>query len=254
MSVTPWLADRSMDMDSARTLVAVIEDDPGIRELVTDLLQREGFEVHAFADAGSFFRSASTERIDCLILDVMLPGEDGLSICRTLRAARPRLPILMVSARGDDVDRIIGLEVGADDYLAKPFNARELLARVRAALRRMRADSGAAEGEHRGAFRFIGWTLSAANRSLTAPSGDIVSLTGGEFDLLLALVSHPQRVVTRDQLLDWTCGRAATPFDRAVDVQLSRLRRKIGDDPREPALIRTVRGDGYMFAVPVVRC
>ena len=122
MSVTPWLADRSMDMDSARTLVAVIEDDPGIRELVTDLLQREGFEVHAFADAGSFFRSASTERIDCLILDVMLPGEDGLSICRTLRAARPRLPILMVSARGDDVDRITNHVLGD---ACTPGNAKE---------------------------------------------------------------------------------------------------------------------------------
>ena len=130
-------------MSVADTMVAVIEDDPGIRDLVTDLLRREGFEVLAYADAASFFRSAPVERLDCLILDVMLPGEDGLSICRTLRAARPRLPILMVSAKGDDVDRIVGLEVGADDYLAKPFNARELLARVRAALRRLRAGSEA---------------------------------------------------------------------------------------------------------------
>ena len=241
-------------MSVADTLVAVIEDDPGIRDLVTDLLRREGFEVLAYADAASFFRSAPVERLDCLILDVMLPGEDGLSICRTLRAARPRLPILMVSAKGDDVDRIVGLEVGADDYLAKPFNARELLARVRAALRRLRAGSEAAAGEEAAIYRFAGWTLSAGNRSLTAPDGALVNLTGGEFDLLLALVSHPQRVVTRDQLLDWTRGKVATPFDRAVDVQLSRLRRKIGDDPREPAMIRTIRGDGYMFAMPVARC
>ena len=241
-------------MSVADTMVAVIEDDPGIRDLVTDLLRREGFEVLAYADAASFFRSAPVERLDCLILDVMLPGEDGLSICRTLRAARPRLPILMVSAKGDDVDRIVGLEVGADDYLAKPFNARELLARVRAALRRLRAGSEAAAGEEAAIYRFAGWTLSAGNRSLTAPDGALVNLTGGEFDLLLALVSHPQRVVTRDQLLDWTRGKVATPFDRAVDVQLSRLRRKIGDDPREPAMIRTVRGDGYMFAMPVARC
>ncbi|MBB4619825.1 two-component system, OmpR family, response regulator [Sphingomonas sp. OV641] len=241
-------------MSVADTMVAVIEDDPGIRDLVTDLLRREGFEVLAYADAASFFRSAPVERLDCLILDVMLPGEDGLSICRTLRAARPRLPILMVSAKGDDVDRIVGLEVGADDYLAKPFNARELLARVRAALRRLRAGSEAAAGEEAAIYRFAGWTLSAGNRSLTAPDGALVNLTGGEFDLLLALVSHPQRVVTRDQLLDWTRGKVATPFDRAVDVQLSRLRRKIGDDPREPAMIRTIRGDGYMFAMPVARC
>ena len=160
----------------------------------------------------------------------------------------------MVSAKGDDVDRIVGLEVGADDYLAKPFNARELLARVRAALRRLRAGSEAAAGEEAAIYRFAGWTLSAGNRSLTAPDGALVNLTGGEFDLLLALVSHPQRVVTRDQLLDWTRGKVATPFDRAVDVQLSRLRRKIGDDPREPAMIRTIRGDGYMFAMPVARC
>jgi two-component system OmpR family response regulator len=241
-------------MSVADTMVAVIEDDPGIRDLVTDLLRREGFEVLAYADAASFFRSAPVERLDCLILDVMLPGEDGLSICRTLRAARPRLPILMVSAKGDDVDRIVGLEVGADDDLAKPFNARELLARVRAALRRLRAGSEAAAGEEAAIYRFAGWTLSAGNRSLTAPDGALVNLTGGEFDLLLALVSHPQRVVTRDQLLDWTRGKVATPFDRAVDVQLSRLRRKIGDDPREPAMIRTIRGDGYMFAMPVARC
>ena len=241
-------------MSVADTMVAVIEDDPGIRDLVTDLLRREGFEVLAYADAASFFRSAPVERLDCLILDVMLPGEDGRSICRTLRAARPRLPILMVSAKGDDVDRIVGLEVGADDYLAKPFNARELLARVRAALRRLRAGSEAAAGEEAAIYRFAGWTLSAGNRSLTAPDGALVNLTGGEFDLLLALVSHPQRVVTRDQLLDWTRGKVATPFDRAVDVQLSRLRRKIGDDPREPAMIRTIRGDGYMFAMPVARC
>ena len=241
-------------MSVADTMVAVIEDDPGIRDLVTDLLRREGFEVLAYADAASFFRSAPVERLDCLILDVMLPGEDGLSICRTLRAARPRLPILMVSAKGDDVDRIVGLEVGADDYLATPFNARELLARVRAALRRLRAGSEAAAGEEAAIYRFAGWTLSAGNRSLTAPDGALVNLTGGEFDLLLALVSHPQRVVTRDQLLDWTRGKVATPFDRAVDVQLSRLRRKIGDDPREPAMIRTIRGDGYMFAMPVARC
>lgn len=241
-------------MSVADTMVAVIEDDPGIRDLVTDLLRREGFEVLSYADAASFFRSAPVERLDCLILDVMLPGEDGLSICRTLRAARPRLPILMVSAKGDDVDRIVGLEVGADDYLAKPFNARELLARVRAALRRLRAGSEAAAGEEAAIYRFAGWTLSAGNRSLTAPDGALVNLTGGEFDLLLALVSHPQRVVTRDQLLDWTRGKVATPFDRAVDVQLSRLRRKIGDDPREPAMIRTIRGDGYMFAMPVARC
>ena len=234
--------------------VAIIEDDPGIRDLVAKLLQREGFDVLAYEGSVGLLATGSLERLDCLILDLMLPGEDGLSICRTLRAARPRLPILMVSAKGDDVDRIVGLEVGADDYLAKPFNARELLARVRAALRRLRAGSEAAAGEEAAIYRFAGWTLSAGNRSLTAPDGALVNLTGGEFDLLLALVSHPQRVVTRDQLLDWTRGKVATPFDRAVDVQLSRLRRKIGDDPREPAMIRTIRGDGYMFAMPVARC
>ena len=241
-------------MSVADTMVAVIEDDPGIRDLVTDLLRREGFEVLAYADAASFFRSAPVERLDCLILDVMLPGEDGLSICRTLRAARPRLPILMVSAKGDDVDRIVGLEMGAEDYLPKPCNPRELLARVRTVLRRNRRQTSEPQVPAGQRLRFAGWQVDMGVRLLTDPDNVVVTLTDGEFRLLRAFIEHPRRVLSRDQLLDYSAGSDAESYDRAIDVQLSRLRRKLGDDPREPVMIRTVRGDGYLFAPAVTRC
>ena len=177
----------------------------------------------------------------------MLPGEDGLSLCRRVRADSD-LPIIMLTAVGEETDRIVGLEIGADDYLAKPFNPRELLARIRAVLRRaneIRRRAG--DGRFR-RFEFQGWTLDAARRCLHAPDGAPVDLTAGEFGLLLALVEHPGRVLTRDQLLDLTRGREAGPYDRSVDIQVSRLRRKIEDDSKRPALIKTVRSGGYVFA------
>ena len=183
----------------------------------------------------------------------MLPGESGLSICQTLRVKVPQLPILMVTAKGDDIDRIIGLECGADDYLPKPFNSRELLARLRAILRRTKAPGQAVESPGAELYRFAGWTLAVDSRDLIDPDGRPVTLSTGEFDLLHALVMHPRRVLSRDLLLDMTRGRMATPYDRAIDVQLSRLRRKLGDDPREPVMIRTVRGDGYLFAPSVLK-
>jgi two-component system, OmpR family, response regulator len=186
------------------------------------------------------------------VLDIMLPGEDGLSLCRRLRAAGD-MPVLMVTAKGDDIDRIVGLEVGADDYLPKPFNPRELVARVRAILRRTRGQHRAAPPIANERYRFGGWSLDVGARAVACPDGNDVELTAGEFDLLLCFVTHPQRVLNRDQLLDWTRGRSVGPFDRAVDVQLSRLRRKLAAAPGGETIIKTVRGGGYQFTLRVER-
>ena len=234
------------------TLIAVTEDDPEIRALVVGLLQREGFEAAPCETGVHLDKLIARRRVDLVVLDVMMPGEDGLSICRRLRA-RGDIPVLMVTAKGDDIDRIIGLEVGADDYLPKPFNPRELVARVKAILRRTRMAQHAAEAVQQEVYRFAGWTLDVASRDLTAPDGEPTPLTGGEFDLLLVLLQHPYRVLNRDQLLDWTRGRSANPYDRAIDVQLSRLRKKLGDDGAEPSFIKTVRGGGYLWAPAIER-
>ncbi|WP_262423134.1 response regulator [Brevundimonas denitrificans] len=235
------------DQSQERTFVALVEDDPEIGELISDLLTREGYETALCRNGAELDRVAARRRIDLVVLDLMLPGEDGLSICRRLHAAPVRVPVVMVTARGDDLDRILGLEIGADDYLPKPFNPRELVARVRAVLRRTREAHRPAPAPGRW-YRFAGWRLDSGSRLLEGPDGMAVDLTGGEFDLLVALLDHPQRVLTRDQLLDWTRGRDAAPYDRTIDVQLSRLRRKLGDDPKAPTMIRTVRGGGYLFA------
>jgi two-component system OmpR family response regulator len=232
--------------------IAVVEDDREIRSLVVDLLNREGFEAVGCRTTSEFDQLNGRRRIDLAVLDVMLPGEDGFSLCRRLRASGD-IPVLMVTAKGDDVDRIVGLEIGADDYLPKPFNPRELVARVRAILRRTR-------GQHRvnapianERYGFGGWTLDVGARAVAAPDGSDVELTAGEFDLLYCFVTHPQRVLNRDQLLDWTRGRSVGPFDRAIDVQLSRLRRKLAQAPGGETIIKTVRGGGYQFTLSVER-
>ncbi|MDZ4375010.1 MAG: response regulator [Phenylobacterium sp.] len=235
------------------TLIAVVEDDPEIRTLVSGLLSREGFEVAGCTHGADLDRLMERRRVDLVLLDLMLPGEDGLSICRRLVGAPVATPVIIVTAKGDDIDRILGLELGADDYVAKPFNPRELVARVRAVLRRTREAHSVARSMPRETYRFAGWTLEAAGRRLTDREGADVELTGGEFDLLLAFLTHPQRVLSREQLLDWTRGRDATPFDRTIDVQLSRLRRKLGDNVRQPEMVRTIRGGGYLFVPAVIR-
>lgn len=236
----------------ATSFIAVVEDDQEIRSLLVGLLTREGFEAAGCRTTAEFDRLAVRQRVDLVLLDVMLPGEDGLSLCRRLRA-RDAVPVLIVSAKGDDIDRIVGLEIGADDYLPKPFNPRELLARVRALLRRTRDRDRVPAQPPAEQHGFAGWRLDTGARSLTDPDGTVVELTGGEFDLLLALVTHAQRVLNRDQLLDWTRGRSAGPFDRAVDVQVGRLRRKLAAHPSGEGLIRTVRGGGYIFTAPAER-
>lgn len=237
-----------------RGTIAIVEDDPEIRDLVAALLEREGFDVSAFGGSADLLATTRIEGLDCLILDLMLPGEDGLTICQSLRASYPRLPILIVTAKDDPIDRVIGLEVGADDYLAKPFNSRELLARVRSIIRRTRDLSGSSPEQLQEGFRFNGWLLQTGARDLIDPDGRSVTLTTGEFDLLYVLVLHSQRVLSREFLIDATRGSSAELVDRVIDVQIGRLRRKLGDDPREPALIRTVRGDGYLFSPLVTRC
>jgi two-component system OmpR family response regulator len=232
--------------------IAVVEDDREIRAMVADLLKREGFEVLACSCVAEFDQLAGRQRIDLAILDIMMPGEDGLSLCRRLRA-RGDIPVLMVTAKGDDIDRIVGLEIGADDYLPKPFNPRELIARARAILRRTRDSQRVVAVEPGERYSFAGWLIDAGSRAVLDSDGQALDLTGGEFDLLLCLVTHPQRVLNRDQLLDWTRGRNAGAFDRAIDVQLSRLRRKLETRPGGGAFIKTVRGGGYQFTPVVMR-
>ncbi|MBK3773745.1 response regulator [Azospirillum sp. YIM DDC1] len=230
----------------------VVDDDREIRTLLSQFLTRHGFRVTGAKDGVEMMRTLDSARVDLIVLDLMMPGEDGLSLCRRLRATpeTAQTPVIMLTAMGEETDRIVGLEMGADDYLAKPFSPRELLARVKAVLRRASGPpvAGGAVGKTLG---FEGWTLDLAKRELRSPDGVLVQLSAGEYDLLVAFVEHPQRVLTRDQLLDLARGRSAVPFDRSIDVQVSRLRRKIEPDPADPTMIKTVRGGGYLFTPAV---
>ncbi len=239
--------------------ILVVDDDRDIRELLARFLERHGMRVSTARDAREARRALAGANHQLLVLDLMLPGESGLDFARWLRGrgvghggGNASLPIVMLTAMGEETDRIIGLELGADDYLAKPFNPRELLARIRAVLRRAGEASDRMEAGPR-AFRFSGWLLEPARRRLLNPDGAEVPLTGGEYDLLLALLERANRVLTRDMLLDLLRGRQAGPFDRAIDVAISRLRRKLVDDGRNAQLIKTVRGGGYVLASDVER-
>jgi two-component system, OmpR family, response regulator len=232
----------------------VVDDDREIRSLVAQFLTKHGFRVTGVKDGAEMLRTLDGARVDLIVLDLMMPGEDGLSLCRRLRAtpATAQTPVIMLTAMGEETDRIVGLEMGADDYLAKPFSPRELLARIKAVLRRASAPPVVGGGGGGGTvMRFEGWSLDVTKRELRSADGVLVQLSAGEYDLLVAFVEHPQRVLNRDQLLDLARGRSAVPFDRSVDVQVSRLRRKIEPDPAEPTLIKTVRGGGYLFTPSV---
>lgn len=231
--------------------ILVIEDDLEIGPLIRDLLLRENYEVRLVRSGGELDVCMERDGVPGLIiLDLMLPGEDGLSICRRIRA-NTDVPILMLTAKRDEIDRIIGLEVGADDYLGKPFNPRELLARIRAILRRAlpAMETGAANTQ----IKFAGYLFNPGARSLRRSNGDEIDLMAAEYELLTVLLDHPQRVLSREQLLDWTKGRSWAAFDRSIDVSVSRLRRKIEPNPEQPILIKTVRNGGYILAVPVER-
>ncbi len=229
--------------------ILVVDDDREIRELLARFLTRHGLRVSTARDGVDMMKALDGSAVDLVVLDLMLPGEDGLSLCRRLRAGST-LPVIMRTAMGEDTDRIVGLEMGADDYLPKPFNPRELLARIKAVLRRMQA-APAAESPAGDTMRFDGWTMELGARRLLSPDGTEVELSTGEYELLLAFITHPRRVLSRDLLLDLARGRSAAPFDRSIDIQVMRLRRKIESDPKEPRLIKTVRGGGYVFAAEV---
>jgi len=230
--------------------ILIVDDDAEIRALLGEYLRKQGYRATAVADGRGLRSAMEKSRPDAIVLDLMLAGEDGLSLCRDLRA-RSEIPIIMLTARGDETDRIVGLELGADDYLAKPFNPRELLARIRSVLRRARSLPDNLKPGEAASYRFAGWTLDVETRNLAAPDGVVIPLSGTEFRLLRIFLDHPNRVLTRDQLLDLMLSRDAAPFDRAIDVQVSRLRHRLREDAKEPVIIKTVRSQGYVFAARV---
>jgi two-component system, OmpR family, response regulator len=230
--------------------ILIVDDDAEIRSLLSEYLQKNGYRASTVAEGKAMWAALSVSHPDLIVLDLMLPGDDGLTLCRDIRA-RYGIPVIMLTARGEETDRIVGLEMGADDYLPKPFNPRELLARIKSVLRRTRALPENLRPQEVTRFRFAGWTLDANARHLISRDGVVVALSGVEFRLLSAFLGHPHRVLTRDQLIDLMLSRDAAPFDRAIDVQVSRLRHRLGDDAKEPALIKTVRGAGYVFAADV---
>ncbi len=235
-------------MNSRTPHILVVDDDREIRRLVARFLTENGLRVTVAGDGTEADAALAAGRFDLVVLDLMLPGEDGISIARRLRKTGD-LPILMLTARGTETDRIVGLEIGADDYLTKPFSPRELLARIRAVLRR--TGERVPEAPKTPLFRFAGWAVDVQKRELRRPDGALVPTTDAEFDLLAAFVERPQRVLSREQLLDLARGRQAQLFDRSIDVAVMRLRRKIEPDPTKPEIIRTVRNGGYMFALDV---
>jgi two-component system, OmpR family, response regulator len=226
--------------------VLIVEDDRQISRLVARYLESNDYRVSIAADGREMERALGCSRIDLIVLDLMLPGEDGLSLCRRLRESS-QIPIVVLTAKGEDVDRIVGLEMGADDYLVKPFNPRELLARIRAVMRRVAVVAAGPAGRAARVFGFLGWQLDCAMRELISPQGTQIAITGAEFDLLQVMCERHGRVLSRQQLLDLTQGRNPGPLERSVDILVSRLRRKIEADPQHPDIIKTVRPIGYLF-------
>ncbi len=234
-------------MSQNKTRILVVDDDARLRDLLNRYLSEQGYAVRVVADAVEMNRYLARERYDLMILDLMLPGEDGLSICRRLRGGGETLPVIMLTAKGDDVDRIVGLELGADDYLPKPFNPRELVARIQAVLRRQPPPAPpGAPGQAAQLIEFGEFRLNLGTRTLTR-NGDDQPLTSGEFALLKVLVEHPRTPMSRDKLMELARGREFGAFDRSIDVQVSRLRKIIEPDPAKPAFIQTVWGFGYVF-------
>lgn len=233
--------------------ILVVDDNQEIRDLLGRILRKHDLKVSTARDGYEMRECLKNGPVDLIVLDLMLPGDDGMKLCRELRVGSA-VPIIMLSAMGEETDRIVGLEMGADDYMTKPFSPRELLSRIKAVLRR----TGAADGHPKQPasadriMRFAGWTVGLVRRELRSPDDVLVDLTGGEYDLLVAFLENPHHTLSRDRLLDITRNRAALPFDRAIDIQVSRLRRKIEAGP-EQSMIKTVRGVGYVFSGPVER-
>jgi len=245
MPTTPTMQPVDVPSADAQVRVLIVEDDAEIARMVADILAANGFVPRTVASGYDMDKLLERETVDLVVLDILLPGEDGLSICRRLRATSS-VPIIVLTALGEPVDRVIGLEIGADDYVVKPFNSRELVARIRALLRRSRAVGGL-PGERTRALTFAGWRIDPVERQLYNPDGVRVSTTSAEFDLLLAFCRNRGRILSREQLLELTHGGLAGPIERSVDVHISRIRQKIESDPRDPTLIKTVRLGGYIF-------
>ena len=228
----------------------VVDDDPEIRRLLKEYLQKNQFRVEVADDGLQMFAALDRRPFDLIVLDLMMPGEDGLSLLRRLRV-NSNIPVVMLTAMGEETDRILGLEMGADDYLPKPFNPRELLARIKSVLRRVETLPGSADHSESTQARFLGWSLDFQQRHLTSADGVVIPLSGGEFRLLRVFVEHSGRVLSRDQLLEFTQGRESNPFDRSVDVLVGRLRKRLMEEPKNPLILHTVRGEGYLFSADV---
>ncbi len=232
--------------------ILVVDDDREIRTLLRDYLEKNGYKATAVADGEETRRALERGRFDLIVLDLMLPHESGLDICRALRASSD-IPVIMLTALGDEVDRVVGLEVGADDYVSKPFSPRELLGRIKAVLRRTSLAPRAADAVDVRLYRFGGWQLDTTERVLTSPNGEAVALGGAEYRVLSVLLANAPRLLTRAQLMELTRGRDHDPFDRSIDVRVSRLRQTLRDDARSPRIVKTVYGEGYVIGVPVER-
>ncbi|HEY8537762.1 MAG TPA: response regulator [Steroidobacteraceae bacterium] len=230
--------------------ILIVDDDREIRTLLREYLEKNGYRATAVADGKGMRRALEQSHVDLIILDLMLPGEDGLSLCRELRT-KSQVPVLMLTALGEEVDRVVGLEIGADDYLPKPFSPRELLGRIKAILRRTAYMPREPVPESVRGYRFGDWELDTTTRELKHKDGTTVSLSGAEFRLLTVLLAHPKRVLSRAQLMELVRGRDLDPFDRSIDVRISRLRQTLRDDARSPTIIKTVYGEGYVIGVPV---
>lgn len=233
--------------------ILVVDDDRDIRELIVDYLLKSGYRATGAANGKEMRAVLDKQAVDLVVLDIMMPGDDGLTLCRQLRSGQHKdLPILMLTARHDDMDRILGLEMGADDYVVKPFVARELLARIKAIMRRFRTLPPNLQVTEAGRIIAFGdWQLDTSARHLLDPTGTIVALSGAEYRLLRVFVDHPQRVLTRDQLLNFTQGRDTELFERSIDLLVSRVRQRLNEDARTPLYIKTVRSEGYVFSMPV---
>ncbi|QJD29270.1 response regulator [Methylococcus geothermalis] len=241
-------------MQAPTTRILIVDDDVEIRNLLGGYLSRFGMEAVGAHDGAEMKKALAETSFDLVVLDLMLPGEDGLSLCRSLRTESD-IPVIMLTARGDPMDRVVGLELGADDYVAKPFEPRELVARIQTILRRARHERETESPEASDiAVEFEGWRLHRVLRQLTSPDGMVVPLSNAEFRLLSVFIERPNRILTRDQLLDYARGRAMEVFDRSIDLLVSRLRQKLQDDPRNPKLIKTIRGEGYFFSAQVSKC
>lgn len=242
-----------MLMNTIQTIL-IVDDDQGIRDVLGKFLRQHGFNAVLAKDGEEMKSLMAKSQYDLIILDIMLPGEDGMSLCRYIRTTS-NIPIIMLTAISEDVDRILGLEMGADDYLSKPFNPRELLARIKAIMRRSNPTLNGLpeENQEQHIYQFSGWSLDKTARRLTSPEQLEISLSSGEYGLLLAFLERPQQVLSRDQLLDLTKNRVGGPFDRSIDIQVSRLRHKIEFDHKNPQIIKTVRGGGYVLASTVDR-